>query len=163
MPATPTQSPPPTLAAALLGDPAGRAELARALAALVREEVARRRGLSGATLRSALATLERLKAGFVERAVAAMLADWIEALEPHYQRHLTWCLLATETTFGAHVTAHRDAIAAELVAIAGRKVERSGSRTVRVFFRHLSETASANVAAVVPRLGQLVDAYLYPA
>lgn len=143
--------------AKVLLQPEVRAELVAALAALIEREVRTARGLRGAAVRSAFATLERMKRGAVPILVDQLLDGWVGRLERHYALFVVG---GRHESFGDYVSAHRDAIATLMMEVAGERAERSGNKLARGLFRSLSASAERSVRDVVPHLGAMVDGYL---
>ncbi len=146
-----------TLHQRLLSHSETRLELVDALTTVVNDELSRCDGLSGVTLRSAVATLDRLKPGFVRRAVNKLLPEWIDALQKHYGLYQ---LAPQADTFGAYIVAHKDAVADDLLVATSHRAARSGNRLARVLFGRVEQSAHANFSAAVPRLARLVDGAL---
>lgn len=147
-----------TLHQRLLADPATRTELVDALTTVVSDEIRSSRGLSGATLRSAVATLDKMKPGFVRRAVGKLLPEWIDVLQRYYDRFL---LSGTQRTFGSYIVAHKDTVAEDLLVATSERAERSGNRLARALFNRIERNAHANLTAAVPRLARLMDGVLH--
>ncbi|MEZ4237522.1 MAG: hypothetical protein R3F59_15525 [Myxococcota bacterium] len=133
---------------AAIEDPARRAAIVADLARLVDEEVASKRGLSGAALRAGYAAFLKLKPGIVAMAVDHLLPDFVRAIDP------TW---ARARNGGDGVfTDEAPAIADRMLAVTDARAARSSNRVLTKLYASLRPTAQRHVVAAVPRLPAVI-------
>jgi hypothetical protein len=117
---------------------------------LVEDEVASRRGLSGAALKAGFAAFQRLRPGIVRAAVARLLPELAVAIDPHWQR-----AVASGDPDG-HFRRNAAAIASDLLAVTDRLSARATNRVALRIYKSLRASAGEHVAAAVPRLPDIV-------
>lgn len=144
-----------TLADTLLA-PARRDALIADLVALVEGHVARRPGLRGMSLRTALAAVRRKLPDAIPRAVARLLPDLVAALEPLHARG--------QAGDGAELARalKRDpaGVARTLMGIADARVERSTHATVKAFYARFRGTAAHEAEELIPGLADVLARHL---
>jgi len=121
--------------------------------ALLDGEVKGKPGLSGMALKSAYATIKKIKPGFVTEVIDGMMDDWIERLQPHFA---AW-RASGQGTFSEFVSSRRDAIANELLTVTDERAATTRHKTVKKLYGKLRPSAQRHVADAVPGLGALVQ------
>src|SRR5690606_30468556 len=79
---------------------------------LVDEEVGQKGGLSGAAIKTAYATVKKVKPRFVPEVIDGLLDDWVARLEPYYE---SWS--KGGGSFAAYLTARSDEVADDLLGV----------------------------------------------
>jgi hypothetical protein len=109
----------------------------------------------GFFVRSAYATIKALKRdGAIAEVVDSMLDGWLARLQPHYDR---WVAAGKGAGFGAHLVAHADEVAEDLLAVTDARAERSTRSTVKKLYARLRDSAKRNVVEALPALGPLLE------
>lgn len=127
-----------------LTDPARHDAIVAACVRLVEDEVGSKRGLTGATIRTAFAAFQRIRPGIVRAAVVRLLPDMAAAIDPHWQR-------AGADPDGYFARQQRE-VAQDLLAVSDRLAARSSNAVLVRLYKSLRGSAVEHVAAAVPRL-----------
>ncbi|MEQ1440324.1 hypothetical protein AAG565_13275 [Fontimonas sp. SYSU GA230001] len=122
---------------------------------LIETHVGSRSGLRGISLKTGLAMLKTAKPGILNRAVRRLLPEFLDALEPFHAEFRR----GTQRDFSRFLQERDARVTAALLTVADTRV-RQASPAVRSNYARLRGTAEAEVGAVVPALGRLIDAYL---
>lgn len=129
---------------------------------LVEERIRKSPGLKGVALRTAVTTLNASRPDIVARAVARLLPDFIDVLEPLYaDYHKSHPAdAAAGRGFGDYLMSRRtDAVH----ALMGLADERSAGATHSVyqrFYNRLRNTIAREADAIMPPLSECLDAEL---
>lgn len=134
--------------------PERRPALVRDCKALVDSEVGRKAGLGGMAIKGAYKALQKIRSGFVEGVIEALLDPWVEQLEPVYA---AWHDAGASGAFGDHVTAHKDDVAERLLAVTDARAERTQYSSARKLYKKLRPSAKEHVLEAVPGLARVVD------
>ncbi|MCG8556256.1 MAG: hypothetical protein MJD61_13350 [Proteobacteria bacterium] len=117
-------------------------------------EVADKKGLAGIAVKTGYKVLKSFQPGFVRKAVAFLLDDFLDALDPIYQE-----ALVDRVAPGAHLKANPARVADALLATTDERAQRARSELLRKTYYKLRPTAKQHVEASVPRLGDLMAKY----
>lgn len=139
----------------LLDDPQTYDALVDDCAALVENRLQTTQGLSGRTLRLAFKAANRANPGLVRRATVWLLPQFVDALEPMYQRSL-----AAESPLSAYLTTHRDEAAERLLAVTDERIGTIRNPVVRQTYSRLRKQAQSHVEAALPELSLVLNRYL---
>ncbi|HVT34983.1 MAG TPA: hypothetical protein VHE37_05345, partial [Nevskiaceae bacterium] len=122
---------------------------------LIEDFVAGRGGLKGMGLRAGLKMLKAARPGIMDRATERMLPDFLEALDPLFQKFRK----AGGKDFAAYLQQHEHEAVKALVHVADTKASDAspGVQSYYAKFRHGSEN---EVKALIPGLGRLVQHHL---
>lgn len=137
-----------------LRDPSRHGVIIAAGAALVEDEVARKRGLTGTAVRTGFATVKRLRPDFVPRALEALMPDFAAAIDPLHDRAresgdvMGWWL------------GHSGEIADALLGVTDARAERTDHRVLLRVYRSLRGRARVHVVEAVPGLARLVTEHV---
>lgn len=140
-----------TLADILLA-PARRDRLMRQTADWIERYVHEKPGLRGMALRTGLAAAKSGRADIVERAVARLLPECADALEPLYQRFLA----GGGGDFGAFLRQHADEAAAAIMAVTDQRVAASSHRALATGYRRLRGTLEHEVRGLLPDIAAMI-------
>lgn len=133
-----------------LGDPTTRRSIAEAAVEEGRLAVRERAGLAAIAAQAGLATIDRLRPGFLERHVYELLPDLASALEPYWLGDID---VAAAT---AHLEAHRAEATTAMLSVTDRYVERASDATAIGVYRHLRPRAERRVGEQMPRIARFV-------
>lgn len=138
----------------LLQDPALKSAVVADCVRFVEDEVAARRGLSGAALRAGYAAFQKLRPGITRAAFERLLPHFAPAMDPHWQRG---CAAGDPDRWFRD---HAPEVADDLLAVTDRLATESKNRVLVRLYRSLRGHARDHVVASVPRLPPLVARHL---
>lgn len=118
-------------------------------------EVADKGGLGGVAIRGAYSVVKGIQPGFVREVVDGLLDDFLDAVDPIYQR-----AVQQNRPPGQHLEESADEMAEKLLSITDLRAERSSRAVVRKTYGKLRPTAKKHVMASAPRVGRLLDQQL---
>ena len=110
----------------------------------------------GFVIKSAYATIKAIKKRFMPEVVDSMLDDWLEKMQPHYDR---WAANRS-STFSDYVIARGDDVAEDLLSVTDARAERSSHTTAKKMYGRMREGAKKNVVEAIPQLAQLIEKHL---
>lgn len=125
--------------------------------ALVEAQVKAKSGLSGAAIRTAYATIKRIKKGFVADVIDGMLDEWLEKLQPYYDSWSSGAAGDDGTTFSEFLIARSDDVAEDLLSVTDRRAETSKHKTAKKAYLKMRGSAKNHVTEAVPALGRVFE------
>lgn len=139
-----------------LRDAARRAHIAADAVAEAEEAVRSRPGLAGVSAQLGLETINRLRPGFLQRHVHAMLPDMAQAVEPHW--------LAGRAIGGerAHLEANAHTVTEDLLAVADAYVASATDQRAIAVYNHLRPRANRRVTEHMPRIVDFIERHTPP-
>jgi hypothetical protein len=143
-----------TLADTLLA-PKRREALTADIVAVVEDHIARRAGLRGVALRTAMAAVRRKLPDAIPRTVTRLLPDFVAALEPMHQRSRV-----DGPDFARFLARDRAGAAEAMLAIADARVERSSNAALKAFYKGFRATAEHEAEDLVPGLADVLAKHL---
>jgi len=133
----------------VLGGPAKRETVIKDCVAMIDAQVKEK----GFVIKSAYATIKAIKKTFVPETVDSLLNDWLEKLQPHYDK---WTANKT-TSFSDYLTSRSDDVAEDLLAVTDRRAEKSSHGTAKKMYGKMRDGAKRNVVEAIPELAKLVE------
>ena len=106
----------------------------------------------GFMMKTAYATIKTVKTKFVPEVVDAMLDEWLEKIQPHYEK---W-QVAKAGTFADYVTARSEDVAEDLLTVTDGRAEKSSHTTVKKLYSKMRDSAKTNVVEAIPALAKLL-------
>lgn len=140
----------------ILGAPQHRQAVIDDIVTLIEAQAARRPGLSGISLRTALGLLRSARPDLLPRAVTRLLPEFAQALEPLYQRFRTG---REDRDFSVFLQKNAEEARDALLLVADRRAE-TASTGVKNTYARLRPIAEAEVAAAIAPLSKLIRGYL---
>lgn len=140
-----------TLAEILLA-PERRDRLMRQTAEWIERYVHEKPGLRGMALRAGLAAAKSARHDAVERAVARLLPEFADALEPFYQRFLA----SGEKDFSAFLRGHAADASEALMGVADQRVAASPHRALAAGYRRLRGTLEHELEGLLPDIASML-------
>lgn len=134
----------------VLRDPARRRAVVADGVQLIEEEVASKRGISGAALRAGYKTVQKLKPGIVAHALEALLPEFAPRVDPYYAQ------AAAQGDVRGYFRARAPEIADALLAVTDERSRTAKNAVLRKVYDSLRGQAHAHTAAAVPRLADLI-------
>jgi hypothetical protein len=110
----------------------------------------------GFVIKSAYATIKAIKKKFVPEVVDSMLDEWLEKIQPHYDKWAT----AKASSFTDYVVARGDDVAEDLLAVTDGRAAKSSHTTAKKMYGRMREGAKKNVIEAIPALGQMIERHL---
>ncbi|MEC9407106.1 MAG: hypothetical protein ABF271_13905 [Abyssibacter sp.] len=123
---------------------------------VVEDQIAQRKGLSGAGIRTALKMAKANRPDILPVVINRLLPDFCNALEPYFQQFQA----SDETDFQRFVTRQEDEIQEAMLSVTDARAEHSQNKTFKKMYRQLRGTAGQEVRAILPKLSALVQARL---
>jgi spore coat protein CotH len=113
----------------------------------------------GFMMKTAYATIKTVKAKFVPEVVDTMLDEWLDKLQPHYEK---WQVArgSTTNTFADYVTARSEDVAEDLLSVTDKRAEKTSHTTVKKLYGKMRDSAKANVVEAIPALAKLIEVKL---
>lgn len=140
-----------------LGSEPVRSRVIEDCVALVDEQVKAKTGLSGAAIRTAYATIKRIKKGFVADVIDGMLDEWLEKLQPYYDAWSGGAAGAGGTSFSQFLVARSDEVAEDLLSVTDHRAETSKHKTAKKAYLKMRGSAKHHVVEAVPALGRVFE------
>jgi hypothetical protein len=125
---------------------------------VVRQEVAAKKGISGAALKAGYGTATKMMPGLVRKAVRRLLPDAAAALDPFWDKFVG----EGGTDFGQYLAAHGAEVSTALLAITDARAEATSKDSLKKVYRALRGKADVHVQAALPRLGATLQKHATP-
>jgi uncharacterized membrane-anchored protein YjiN (DUF445 family) len=110
----------------------------------------------GFVIKSAYATIKALKKKMVPEVVDALLDDWLNKLQPHYDK---W-QANKATTFSDYVIARSEDVAEDLLSVTDERAKNTSHTTAKKLYNRLRDSAKRNVVEAIPELSRTLEKYL---
>lgn len=110
----------------------------------------------GFVIKSAYATIKAIKKKFVPEVVDSMLDEWLEKIQPHFDK---WSVAKT-STFTDYVVARGDDVAEDLLAVTDSRAEKTSHTTAKKMYGRMREGAKKNVIEAIPALARMIERHL---
>lgn len=107
----------------------------------------------GFIIKSAYATIKAIKKGFVPEVVDSLLNDWLNKLQPHYDK---WQANKT-TSLSDFLVSRSDDVAEDLLSVTDARAEKSSHTTAKKMYGKMRDGAKRNVVEAIPDLAKLVE------
>ena len=121
---------------------------------LLEREVASKRGLSGAAIRTGFRTMKKVRPGVIVHALRVLVPAFAPAVDPHVAR-------AREAGgLRPYFTQHADRIADDLLTVTDAKAARAENRVLKRVYKTLRPQARKHVAQAMPGLADLCDKHV---
>lgn len=123
---------------------------------LIDNQVKSKGGVGGLAIRGAYATIKAIKRGFVPDVVNSLLDEWLEKLQPHYDK---W-EANKAGGFPDFVVARSEDVAEDLLSVTDKRAETTKHTTAKKAYLKMRGGAKRNVVEAIPELAKLVEKYL---
>lgn len=110
----------------------------------------------GFVIKGAYATIKTIKKSFVPEVVDALLDDWLNKLQPHYDKWST----EKKTSLSDFLTSRSDDVAEDLLSVTDARAEKSTHNTAKKMYGKMRDGAKRNVVEAIPELAKLVEKHL---
>jgi len=143
-----------SLSTTLLADDV-RPRVVADLVEVVRQEIHDKKGLSGATVKTAYAAATKVMPDLVQRGVTGLLPAFATALDPFWDDFKA----ANGADFGTYLAERGPEASTALLAVTDERVKASRREPIKKAYGALRGKASNHVEAALPRLGSTVQRY----
>ncbi|HEY4180780.1 MAG TPA: hypothetical protein VGM90_28240 [Kofleriaceae bacterium] len=113
----------------------------------------------GFVLKSAYAVIKGIKKSFIPETVDALLNDWLNKLQPHYDK---WFAGPAQTTFADYVIARSDDVAEDLLSVTDERAKNTSHSTAAKMYGKMRDGAKKNVIEAIPELSRMIEKHLPP-
>jgi hypothetical protein len=110
----------------------------------------------GMFIRSAYATVKAIKRRFVPEVVDALLDDWLNKIQPHYDK---WSVAKT-STFTDYVVSRSDDVAEDLLSVTDQRAQNTSHTTAKKMYLRMRDGAKKNVVEAIPELAKMIEKHL---
>lgn len=124
------------------------AQCVKACAELVEREIAARKGLGGAALKTAVGLLKKVRPELVPDAVSRLIPHFADALEPWWENSGQ-----VPNAFASALVAEQDPVADALLSVTDAKIDRAHDSLKKVYAK-LRSGAKDQVQQSVPAMAQ---------
>lgn len=123
---------------------------------LVDKEVASKKGISGAIIKTGYKAFKAIKPTIVKEAVEHLLDDFVGVLDGH------WAEFAESggASFETFALARDTRIADDLLGITDAIINKSDKSALKKIYQGLRKVAERNVAQAVPAVARLIEKYM---
>jgi hypothetical protein len=130
---------------------------------LTESRIASRGGLRGAAVKTGIAVLKKARPDILQRAVQALLPEFVTALDPLYQDFAAAPARGRRSDFSQFLQQHSDGAVEALLGVTDARVERVHNSAVKSVYARLRGGAEHEVGAALPEFGTLLTNYLQAA
>ncbi len=134
-----------------------RQRIAAAAVAEARVCVSELAGLRSTVVGAGFDTIQRLRPSFLERHVAALLPGWADVVDPYWAD--TPDADGPVSADRERVRSNADDVAAKMMGVTDRYVDRSTDEVAIAVYRRLRPRAEQHIVAEIDRLVSFVDAH----
>lgn len=120
---------------------------------LIDREVAGKGGLSGVAVKAGYKVIKTLKPSIIADAVANLVPDFAQALQPMYEAS------GGGEKFAAHLEANAEQAADLMLGVTDAKAARSTNNTIKKTYERLRKAAKKHVVEAVPGLGKTLSPF----
>lgn len=110
----------------------------------------------GFVIKSAYATIKAIKKKFVFETVEALLDDWLNKLQPHYDK---WSANKT-SSLTDFLVARSDDVAEDLLSVTDARAEKTSHTTAKKMYGKMRDGAKRNVVEAIPDLAKLIEKHV---
>ena len=110
----------------------------------------------GFVIKSAYATIKAIKKRFVPEVVDSLLDEWLEKLQPHYDK---WAA-TKQGTFSEFVIARSDDVAEDLLSVTDARAQKTSHTTAKKMYQRMRDSAKKNVVEGIPELSRMIERHL---
>lgn len=135
-----------------IGQPPLRAKVIEECVALIDAQVKGK----GFVLKAAYATIKTFKRGFVSGVVDALLDEWLDKIQPHFDK---W-EAAKPSSFADYVIARSDDVAEDLLSVTDARAKKTTHTRVAKMYEKHRPAAKQDVIEAIPELSRLIERHL---
>ncbi len=110
----------------------------------------------GIIVKSAYATIKAIKKRFVPEVVDGMLDEWLDKLQPHYEK---WSA-QKQSSFSDYVIARSDDVAEDLLSVTDARAKSTTHTTAAKMYNKMRPSAKRDVIEAIPDLAKMIERHL---
>jgi hypothetical protein len=110
----------------------------------------------GFVIKSAYAMIKGIKKTFVPETVNALLDEWLDKLQPHYDKWST----QKSTSFSDYVISRSDEVSEDLLAVTDARAEKTSHTTAKKMYLRMRDGAKKDVIEAIPALSKMIERHL---
>ena len=110
----------------------------------------------GFVIKSAYATIKAIKKRFVPEVVDSLLDEWLEKIQPHYDK---WSA-GKQSTFADYVIARSEDVAEDLLSVTDARAQKTSHTTAKKMYGKMRDGAKKNVIEAIPDLAKLIEKHV---
>ena len=110
----------------------------------------------GFVIKSAYATIKAIKKKFVPEVVDSLLDDWLDKLQPHYDKWAT----NKPSSFSDYIIARSDDVAEDLLSVTDARAEKTSHTTAKKMYMRMRDSAKKNVVEAIPELSKMIERHM---
>ncbi|HEY5949926.1 MAG TPA: hypothetical protein VIV40_30740 [Kofleriaceae bacterium] len=107
-------------------------------------------------IKSAYAMIKGIKKSFVPDTVDALLDDWLNKLQPHYDK---WSANKTSSLSDFFVS-RSDDVAEDLLQVTDQRAEKTSHTTAKKMYLKMRDGAKKNVVEAIPDLARMIEKHV---
>ena len=138
----------------LVEDSAKREKIINDCVTLIDEEVASKRGLSGAAVKAAYMVVKKIKPGVIRESVNNLADEFIGEAQPFYEKYQDE---GSKGTLEQYFRPRASEIAEALLGVTDRRAQRASNKTMVKAYNRLRPKGKQHVEAAVPGVGRMLD------
>lgn len=107
-------------------------------------------------IKSAYAMIKGIKKRFVPETVDALLDDWLNKLQPHYDK---WAANKS-SSLSDFLVSRSDDVAEDLLSVTDSRAERTSHTTAKKMYMKMRDGAKKNVVEAIPDLAKMIEKHV---
>ena len=122
---------------------------------ILREEAAKKRGVSGVMIKGGLKLIEKIRPRILDDLFYSLLPPFIEGLKPLYHQYQTQT--QSQLELSVFLADHASEVASTLLQVTDERATRSKMSALVTIYRKLRPMAHEHIMIAIPALGKLLD------
>jgi hypothetical protein len=107
-------------------------------------------------IKSAYAMIKGIKKRFIPEVVDALLDDWLDKLQPHYDK---WSATKS-SSLADFLVARSDDVAEDLLQVTDERAEKTSHTTAKKMYMKMRDGAKKNVVEAIPDLARMIEKHV---
>lgn len=107
-------------------------------------------------IKSAYAMIKGIKKRFVPETVDALLDDWLDKLQPHYDK---WAANKS-SSLSDFLVSRSDDVAEDLLSVTDSRAEKTSHTTAKKMYMKMRDGAKKNVVEAIPDLAKMIEKHV---
>ncbi len=110
----------------------------------------------GLVIKAAYSTIKAIKKKFVWETVDSLLDEWLNKLQPHYDK---WAANKS-SSLSDFLVARSDDVAEDLLSVTDARAEKTSHGTAKKMYGKMRDGAKKNVVEAIPDLAKLIEKHV---
>jgi hypothetical protein len=136
-----------------LGQPARRPQVIIDCVELIDAQVKQK----GFVIKSAYATIKAIKKKFVPEVVDSMLDEWLDKLQPHFDKWSAARASPSASSLTDFLVARSDDVSEDLLSVTDGRAEKTTHTTAKKMYLRMRDGAKKNVIEAIPDLAKMLE------